>query len=156
MPYNTNRLLRFVEKTVGKLKTDCWEWKGTINKVHGYGYIMINRKMYRAHRLAYELFVGPIPEGLCVCHHCDNKACVNPNHLFIGTNQDNVDDKVQKGRQYKPKGEEHSQSKFNNEQIKEICKQVKMGETQAKVAERFNVHPSAISRIVNHKRWDHI
>jgi hypothetical protein len=82
---------------------DCWVWQRSKLK-KGYGKITIgskkfgNRKNALAHRISYEIFVGPIPKGLQVCHDCDNPSCINPDHLFLGTNQDNVDDKQKKGR----------------------------------------------------------
>ncbi len=83
--------------TVNK-ETGCWEWSKGLT--HGYGVTFRNKIEYsrRAHRLSYKIFVGPVPKGLLVCHHCDNPKCVNPKHLFIGTNMDNTTDKMRKGR----------------------------------------------------------
>ena len=75
----------------------CWEWLGEKTE-KGYGRLTIKKKHYRAHRLSYGFYVGDIPEGLLVCHHCDNPGCVNPSHLFIGTDMDNVHDMIKKGR----------------------------------------------------------
>lgn len=83
---------------------DCWEWTGFTRK-DGYGLIGLGRRsdgIARAHRVAWELHFGPIPDGLYVCHRCDNRKCVRPDHLFLGTPQDNVDDMVRKGRSVAP------------------------------------------------------
>lgn len=101
------RLDRFNEKYEINESTGCWLWHGSKDK-DGYGKININYKNYRAHRLSYELFKDIIPEGLFVCHTCDTPNCVNPEHLFLGTNQDNMDDMVAKGRSPKQRGEDGS------------------------------------------------
>lgn len=78
---------------------NCWEWQGRI-KHDGYGTVTVLGTAFFAHRLAYELFVGPIPPNLLICHHCDNRRCVRPDHLFVGTQQDNSRDMVKKGRHH--------------------------------------------------------
>ena len=75
----------------------CWEWRGS-KRTNGYGYFVTARKKHQAHRLSYALTSGNIPDGMLACHHCDNKACVNPAHLFIGTVRDNAQDMIAKGR----------------------------------------------------------
>ena len=77
----------------------CWLWRGPQNG-KGYGRIYHNKKRQVAHRIAYELTVGPIPDGLFACHKCDNPICVNPDHLFLGTQQDNMRDWTQKGKNH--------------------------------------------------------
>lgn len=77
--------------------SDCWEWNGARSK-GGYGNLGFRGATYAAHRVAYEIHFGSIPDGLCVLHRCDNRCCANPYHLFLGTQQDNVDDMMAKGR----------------------------------------------------------
>lgn len=90
-----NTLPQFIKRV--KKTESCWEWIGTITS-HGYGHFKAKGKLYRAHRLAYTLFKGHIPDSLIVCHSCDNRKCVNPEHLWLGTHKDNAIDKVNKGR----------------------------------------------------------
>jgi hypothetical protein len=78
-------------------KTGCWEWQ-RYRLWTGYGRMTVDGRMTNAHRVAYELFIGPIPPGLIVCHRCDNPPCCNPEHLFTGTWQDNTNDAMAKGR----------------------------------------------------------
>jgi hypothetical protein len=95
---------RFLSRFVVNETTGCWLWTSTRltdsygRPRNGYGVMRIGRKMQRAHRLSYELHVGPIPDGLFVCHACDVPACVNPGHLWLGTQADNMRDKKRKGR----------------------------------------------------------
>jgi hypothetical protein len=91
-------LQRFNKKYVINEVTDCWDWTAALNNI-GYGMFRFSSKgMRTAHRVSYELFNGPIPAGLAVCHTCDNPICVNPKHLWVGTLKDNAQDMVAKGR----------------------------------------------------------
>lgn len=81
----------------------CWNWKG--HKKKGYGYFSFHQILYRAHRISYEIVYGEIPEGKLICHKCDNPACVNPHHLFLGTAKENTHDMIRKGRLKKNRGE---------------------------------------------------
>src|SRR6187455_1405138 len=99
--------------------TNCWEWTG--HKLpKGYGRIGKDGKLYQTHRLAYELARGPIPQGMHVCHHCDNPSCINPDHLFVGTNADNHADKIAKDRQAKPRGIKNAAAKLNEADVRAI------------------------------------
>lgn len=143
---------RFYEK-VEKTET-CWIWTGYINK-KGYGEINPGGRSSakRAHRVSYELHIGQIPNGLMVCHKCDNRACVNPEHLFIGTAAINTRDMVLKGRANGPKGENNKSAKLTVEQVKEIRKRSELGESNKKLGKEYGVGADQISRIVNRKKW---
>ncbi|MDQ1317135.1 MAG: hypothetical protein QG588_786 [Candidatus Poribacteria bacterium] len=92
---------RFWSKVDIKGLLDCWEWTAKSIRGHGYGFICINQKKISAHRLSYEMAYGKIPDDLLVLHSCNNKKCVNPAHLRVGTNQDNADDRINKRRKTK-------------------------------------------------------
>jgi len=125
---------------------------------NGYGFIPLygrgNVFSVLAHRLSYELHIGQIPEGFIVCHRCDNPKCTNPEHLWIGTTQDNVDDKIRKGRSNK--GQKHGNSKLKDEDIPEIRKMLDLGVSGAKLARKYNVSTTIISYIKNKKTWTHV
>jgi hypothetical protein len=99
MNWNDQMLPRFISKYEPVTESGCWIWMAA-STVDGYGIFTINRKLIYAHRFSYEFFVGPIPLKMFVCHQCDVPSCVNPSHLFLGTNGDNVRDSVRKGRNH--------------------------------------------------------
>jgi hypothetical protein len=113
--------------------------------------------MKSAHRVSWELHRGLIPDGLYVLHQCDTPLCVNPNHLFLGTQSDNIKDAFVKGRKTSPRnsGEGHPMSKLTNEDVRRI-REMGGTTTQQELARRFKVHQSNISNILLGKRWSHI
>ena len=112
-------------------------------------------KYWLEHRLAYTKAKGPIPSKMFVCHSCDTPRCVNPNHLFLGTHQDNMTDKVLKNRQYKPKGIKNTNAKLTDADVLEI-KKLKGTRTQQSIADDYGVNQSIISDILRNKTWQHL
>lgn len=140
-----------VEKT-----STCWNWKASLSK-DGYGEISDNGIMRLAHRVSWELHNGKIPENMCVLHHCDNRKCVNPSHLFLGTNYDNVRDCINKNRAKKARGENVKTSKLNESDVINIRKLYSSGNyTFAEIAKGYGVKYNAISRIVKRASWKHV
>lgn len=122
----------------------CWEWVGAISK-NGYGAFGVGYKMVGSHRVSYAIHFGEIPDGLIVCHRCDNKICVNPSHLFLGTQKDNIRDKLSKGRQ--PNGESHYNHKLTTEQVIDLRQKRLEGRTQASLALEFGIAFQTVSDI---------
>ena len=130
---------------------NCWEWTGTIEN-HGYARIGAGENRKLAHRLCWEIVYGPIPDGMCVCHKCDNPGCVNPNHLFLGTQLENMQDREQKGRT--ARGSANGKAKLNAEQVKEIRKRYQAGGiTYKQLGLDYEVSKEAIQGIVKRRRW---
>jgi hypothetical protein len=148
-----DRLMAKVEKSQGD---GCWIWTGGKTS-RGYGSISVNNVNFRVHRVAYELFVGKIPEGMVVMHTCDVPVCVRPDHLLIGTDADNVRDMDAKGRRGITKGESVFGAKLTEAKVLEIRKLYAAGGvSHRKLAEQFGVNTTAIGLIVTRKTWRHI
>lgn len=140
------------EKKFEKMPNGCWEWQAAFN--HGYGWFSVSRlKAKNAHRVSYELYVGKIPSGMFVCHKCDNRKCVNPAHLFLGTNADNMHDMAVKGRANRPTGERHPRARLNEEMVKEI----RLGFSSTKdLAKRFGVALITVQKAKAGTNWSHL
>ena len=111
----------------------CWIWQASLNAL-GYGRFGLDGKVVGAHRVAYMLAVGPIPDGLMVLHHCDTPACVRPDHLYVGTHDDNMRDKADRKRVVVRTGPSHSNSKLSTAQVREIRERAASGEPVAHIA----------------------
>lgn len=137
---------------------ECWLWKGSIYS-SGYGILKHRQKRYGAHRLSYQFNVGPIPDGILVCHRCDNPPCVNPRHLFLGTVKDNADDCVAKGRH--SHGERHPDSKLTESDVIEIRRRYvprAYGSPNSipGLATSFGVSIDTIWNVIHRKGWRHV
>jgi hypothetical protein len=156
----------FVERTGEPDENGCIHWKGTLSR--GYGIIQCTHKdapskITYAHRFAFEVANGPIPEGMSVLHMCDEfyprgdytyRACVNPLHLFMGTTADNMADMVAKNRQ--KRGEQCNLSVLNDDIVREIRRRAADGEVKNRLAREFGVSPGNIYAIVNRRSWTHV
>lgn len=140
----------------------CHEWDGSVR--NGYGRLVIGsralktRKSVSAHRLSYETFIGAIPKGLYVCHKCDNRRCINPEHLWIGTHRDNINDREAKGRNDTSKiallkGEAHPRAKLSLKQVNEIIALYKQGFSRSLLSRKYFVSYWCIRDILDGRCW---
>lgn len=132
----------------------CWPWLGSRMKV-GYGRMRFaNRPDVGTHRLSWELSYGAIPDGLWVLHRCDNRICCNPKHLFLGTPYDNIHDMMNKGRRkdYDKHGERNPNCKLTDDQVAQLRADRSAGLPYSALAEKYDVWPGHISRLVNGKQ----
>jgi hypothetical protein len=144
------RFWKYVNKSDG-----CWEWTGQKTTSMGYGRIRdTGNKYIRSHRLSYELHIGPIPDDMLVLHACDNPSCVNPSHLFLGTHQENTNDRVKKGRS--AHGEGNGSARLTRSQVLDIRKRAGEWGSQKALAKEYGVSSSRINEIVNRVTWTHI
>jgi DNA-binding transcriptional regulator YiaG len=140
--------------SVGFGDDGCWNFNGWT--VDGYGKIRVGNKRKSVHRLSYEFYYGSISDDICVLHKCDNRKCVNPEHLFLGTRADNNQDKVNKNRQAKGlnhglKKEKHPLAKLTDKDVSDIRNS--QGIAQYKLAEMYGVSQSNINKILNNNGW---
>ena len=136
------------------LSDDSWEWQGGVAKRTGYGRVWHKGETRLAHRVSYELAYGAIPDDTLVCHHCDNRPCVRPDHLFIGSHQDNHDDRGAKGDT--ARGERIAQHVLTEPQVVEIKRRLNSGESQTAIAEDFPVGRVTVGCIARGTRWAHV
>jgi len=162
---------RFAQKV--RIREDCWEWAGALSS-SGYGAFAVNRRIVGASRFAWVLFVGPIPDGLFVCHHCDNRACVKwVDHLFLGTNSDNIKDAGNKKRLWNQQEDRRAgaaiarwratrkamglsgsaRGKLTLSQVQEIRRRADEGEKRSALAIEFGVHRGHLDKLAKGGSW---
>lgn len=155
-----NLLERFEQHYTPEPNSGCWLWVASIDAKYGYGYFYVPREdgdntkshMQRAHVVAYRLFKGPT-KGLCVCHSCDLPCCVNPDHLFLGTHQDNTDDRKKKGRGTTKCGEQHPRAVLTAEQVRAIRSDDRKTSVLADV---YGLNPATVRKIKRRALWGHL
>lgn len=155
-PYKKkDKKLMFEKYIMPEPNTGCWIWTGAVDN-NNYGRFGVNGK---AHRISYELYNGKINDGLLVCHKCDVRQCVNPDHLFLGTQYDNMRDMIIKGRKNYNTGKLGSLnncSVLNEGQVVEIKELIKIGYKNKDIAVKYKVAPNTISNIKIGNTWKHI
>lgn len=143
---------RFFDRITPEPNSGCWLWTEEVSH-KGYGVIYAEGKAKSAHRFSWTLHFGPIPDGLLVCHRCDVRSCVNPSHLWLGTDADNNADMIRKGRENYVRGERAGGSKLTEEQVAQIRKD---GRRRVDVARDFGVCKSTITFIRQRETWKHV
>ena len=153
---------RFWSKVNKDGPNGCWLWTAGMSK-RGYGRLTIGRSgvdrhIEYAHRFAWKLTNGPIPDSMCLCHVCDTPLCVNPAHLFVGTQADNMRDMDRKGRRGSAGalGTGNHQAKFTEDEVRQIRVLLTSGTPQRQIASKFGVHQTSISRIATRSGWRHL
>lgn len=141
---------RFSDSWIPEPNSGCWLWIGAV-VANGYGSIKKGITSVRAHRAAWGLFRGPIPNRKCVLHKCDTPLCVNPDHLFLGSHSDNTFDMINKGRQ--SEGEKHPASRLKEADVRSILASTG---SESTLADKFHVSRATIYLIRNGKRWKHL
>lgn len=149
---------RIIEGSIKK-ENGCWEWEKCIQG-NGYGRIRISTFTYYAHRLSYAAFKGDVPETYDVCHTCDNRKCVNPNHLFVGTRKDNMQDCAHKHRTTKGRtftyGEKIHGAKLKNSDIPIILHMLEEGAKVKEIASLYKICEGTVRQIRTGKSWREI
>lgn len=152
---------RIEDNSIPEPNSGCWLWTAAMG-TNGYGYLRIDGRTQSAHRVTFEAFKGSIGSNLCVCHSCDNRACVNPDHLFSGTHGDNVADKMRKGRHPRTrtpgkKGASNAHAKLSEDDALKIIHAVLVRAQKCiDVAAEFGVSDGQVSEICSGKAWAHL
>lgn len=171
--FDARLIARFWAKVDKRGPDECWNWTAykyprTKFGPNGYGGFNVSSKIWKAHRFSYFLANGDIPGNLCVCHRCDNPACVNPAHLFLGTHAENNADAAKKGRHVAPPntngfdkrrqfGVLNVKAKITANAVRAIRAEYAQGATsQQSIADRFGLRQTQVSRIIRRERWSHV
>lgn len=149
---------RFLDKIAFGKVNECWEWKASLT-TSGYGKIAISKNGKDthdgAHRFLYALLNGELKNNVWVLHKCDNRKCVNPNHLFGGTRNDNIQDMISKGRRSSTAGSKNGRSKITESDLPHIREMLKNGNKLVDISAEFKISISRVSAIKNNKNWKH-
>lgn len=148
---------RFWAKVERTGPNECWLWKGCGSRNRRgeiYGHFRVNGRMTRATRVSYELHNGPVPAGMVVRHKCDNPPCVNPAHLEVGTQRDNVKDRYDRGRQNHVAGEKHGNAKLTEQNVRDIRSRAAAGANKHAMAREYGVSNYAIYHAIH--GWKHV
>lgn len=157
--WNETREERFWKQVRIESENECWIWTGSRTKNGGgarYGGFSDSGKTSRAHRVSYEMDKGEIPRGMVVRHKCDNTLCVNPHHLEVGTQKQNVADRDARGRSVYRKGEKHGLSKITEDIVRIIRDLIEKGYLQKDIAFAFGITPSSVTAIKKRRVWAHV
>lgn len=143
---------RFWDLLIPEPNSGCWLWCGA-RYGNGYGYFKFGKGGIPAHRFAWRLYNGEIPAGLLVCHRCDNRVCVNPEHLFVGSHSDNLNDMHAKGRNNTPRGERHIRAKLTERDVIDIRNDIR---SLVEIGRQYGFDKSYAWKIKNRWHWKHI
>lgn len=153
-------VVEFWKKVKQGGKDDCWPWIGRPrSEKQGYGGFWFNGKHWRTHRFAFWITRRRLPKNKLICHECDNPPCCNPEHLFAGTNKDNYEDCLKKGRAYRERGEDRYNATLTEADVREIRRRYKFRggkNSGVSLAKEFGVWRTMIHAIVSRKRWKHV
>lgn len=145
-----NAIERFMDKVIPEPNSGCWLWDANTHHKTGYGMFSLKNKTYQAHRVSYKFFVADFDDNEKILHKCDNRCCVNPSHLFKGTQKDNVLDMYSKGREPKKLRENNGNSKLTEHDILVIRSSSKSG---CELAREYGVTSTAIYHVKHNRSW---
>ena len=147
---------RFYSKILLPNINGCMEWQGALRRGYGAFHFQIKgkNKIIPAHRFSYKLFIGNIPNNKIICHKCDNRRCVSPEHLFLGTHKKNSQDMVNKGRNFDQRGEKNCNFKINYNIKNEVKFLLKLGKPGYFIASKLNISQASVSRIKHENKGD--